>query len=178
MSDPHNTPTIQVLGGEVKPGYIGFSRTTGVLGRLIQLGEKIKFRDGEYNHAFVVVHVGTSPDDIWIVQATLKGVILSHLSDVYPTTSEILLVPPPKACDPSKIVEFANEQIGEPYGLLSDICIAVDILTPEWFWSVRRNGTWMCSALAGEALRYAGWLRRWGDIYTVAPTPLKQAIVL
>jgi hypothetical protein len=176
MSHPLHTPTIKVVGGEIKPGYIGFSRTTGVLGRLIQVGEKWKFGDGEYNHAFVVVSLGSSHDDVWIVQATLKGVILSRMEDLYPTTSEILLVPPPSECDPEKVAVFAHAQVGEPYGLLSDVCIAVDILTPVWFWSVRRDGTWICSALAAESLRYAGMLENWPDIYGVTPTQLKKRI--
>lgn len=175
MSNPSHLPKITVVG-EIKPGYIGFSRTTGVLGRLIQVGEKWKFGDGEYNHSFVVVSLGSSYDDVWIVQATLKGVVLSHLSDLYPTTSEILLTPPPEECDLDKVVLFASEQVGAPYGLLSDICIAVDILTPVWFWAVRRNGTWICSALAAESLRYAGMLENWPDIYGVTPTQLKKRI--
>ena len=171
------TPKITVLNSEIKPGYIGFTRTTGVLGRLIQTGEKLKFKDGEYNHAFVVVSLGSSPDDVWIVQATLKGVVLSHMSDLYPTTSEILICPPSATVSLDSVVEFANAQVGDPYGLMSDICIAVDILSPEWFWSVRRNGTWICSALAAEALRYGGMLENWGDIYTVTPTQLKKRLV-
>ena len=175
IETPH-FPQIAVIGGEIKPGYIGFSRTTGLLGKLIQTGEKWKFGDGEYNHAFVVVSLGSNYNDVWIVQATLKGVILSRLEDLFPTTSEILIVPPPKGTDLYKVVDFANAQIGAPYGLLSDICIGVDILTPVWFWSVRRNGTWICSALAAEALRYGGMLENWPDIYGVTPTQLKRRI--
>jgi len=165
-----------VTEGEIKVGDIGFAHTTGVLGGLIRAGEKLKWRECEWNHAFVVVSVGELASDIWIAEATLKGVVISNLHNMIESGASIRIVRPPKGADPNRVADFAHAQVGKPYGILSDLCIATDILTPDWFISVRRNGTWICSALAAEALRYGGVYFDWEDIYTVTPTQLWIAI--
>lgn len=60
-----------------------------------------------------------------------------------------------------KIVEFAEAQIGKPYGTLDDIAIGVALITRDhtphrlmrW---LSNNGEWICSALCDAALRHAG----------------------
>jgi len=175
MSKPKAPCVINATPSHIKRGDIGYARTNGLLGLLIRVGEKLKWRNGDANHAFVVVTEGDSYDKIWIVQATLKGVVRSRLSELMATSTRIETYPPPTIAHPQLVALFAEYQIGDPYGLLSDICLAVDILTPVWFWSVRRNGTWICSALAAEAMRFAGWYFDFPDVYGVAPTPLKEA---
>jgi hypothetical protein len=93
------------------------------------------------------------------------------------TSTVIEILPAPSGADRNKIIEFAHLQVGDAYGVLSDICIGVDILSPEWFWSVRRNGTWICSALAGEALRYGGHYINIPDVYSNTPTQLYEQLL-
>jgi Permuted papain-like amidase enzyme, YaeF/YiiX, C92 family len=163
---------INLKPSEIKVGDIGFARTKGVLGRLIRYGEYLKFRSSDFNHTFIVVSTGATYDEIFVIQATLKGVRLDRLSSLFENASEIHIVAPPPEVNRRKIALFAISQIGHPYGLMSIACIGLDILTPDWFISTRRNGTWICSALTAEALRYAGWFVDWKDIYTVTPTGL------
>jgi len=157
---------------EIRPGDTGFARTNGLLGLLIRIDEFFKWRNGKFNHAFTVVSHGDNANDIWIVQATLKGVVLSRLQELMDNSTLVEILPAPEGADRKKIIEFAHLQVGDPYGVISDVCIGVDILTPEWFWSVRRNGTWICSALAGEAIRYSGYYINIPDIYSNTPTQL------
>lgn len=163
---------INLKPNEIKIGDIGFARTNGAMGHLIRYGEYLKFRSCDFNHTFIVVSTGATYEEVLIVQATLRGVRLDRLSSLFPDAEELHLVHPPEEADPKKIALFALSQLGSPYGLMSIACIGLDILTPEWFISTRRNGTWICSALTAEALRYAGWFVDWKDIYTVTPTGL------
>jgi hypothetical protein len=158
-----------ITHGEIKPGDLGWAKTTGLLGLLIRFGEWLKFRKADYNHAFTVVGVSET-GEVHIVEATLRGVKFSLLSDLLDKGATVEILPPPSHADRTRIIEFNLKQVGDHYSLLSDVCIALDILTWDNFPSVRRNGTWQCSALQMEALRYAGYFADWGDIYTVTPT--------
>lgn len=162
--------------GELRVGDVGFARTKGIMGRLIRAGEWLKFRICDFNHTFVVVGTGETAEDTWIVQAELRGVSLRRLSEILPAAEEIWYVSPPKEANPLKVAEFSLRQLGAPYGLLTIGCISIDILTPDWFISFRRNGSWICSALTAESLRYAGWLADFDDIYIITPTGLWKAL--
>lgn len=163
---------VNLKPSEIKVGDIGFARTRGVLGHIIRYGEYIKFRSCDFNHTFIVVSTGATYDEIFIVEATLRGVRLNRLSSLFDNAEELHLIRPPEETDPRKVALFALSQLGSPYGLMSIACICLDIFTPDWFVSTRRNGTWICSALTAEALRYAGWFVDWKDVYTVTPTGL------
>ena len=163
---------INLVPSQIKVGDLGFSRTNGAMGHLIRYGEWLKFRSCDFNHAFVVVAEGNTYEEILVVQATLRGVRIDTLASLFPNSLEIHITTPPADANPQKIALFALSQVGSPYGLMSISCISIDILTPDWFVSFRRNGTWVCSALTAECLRYAGHLIDWKDIYIVTPTEL------
>jgi len=164
---------IITTNGQINLGDIGFARTKGTLGLLIRVGEWLKGGRGEVNHAFTIVQL---EPEVRIVEATLKGVKNHTLQSLLNKGAELVIVSPPAEANPAKIVEFNLKQVGDPYGIISDLCIGVDLLTWDSWPSVRRNWTWICSALAGESLRYAGWLKKWGDIYCVTPQALYNAI--
>lgn len=167
---------INLKPAEIGMGYTGYAKTNGQVGRLIRIGEKIKLHHSTYNHVFTVIGTGSEYDDIIVVQATpVHGIIISKLTDITSSATIVDFLPPPKRCDGEKIARFAVEQVGDPYGLLTIACIAIDVITPEWFVSFRRPGSWICSALGGEALRYGGFYIEWGDIYTITPQQLFDA---
>jgi hypothetical protein len=167
---------INLPATEIEVGYTGYAKTNGQVGRLIRIGERIKFHEWDYNHVFTVIGTGSTYEDIIVVQATpVHGVIISKLTDITSSASVCDLFRPPSGCDGQKVAQFARAQVGDPYGLLTIACIAIDILTPEWFVSFRRPGSWICSALGGEALRFGGFYADWGDIYTPTPTQLAHA---
>ena len=158
-----------------RAGDIVFAHTKGTLGRLIRLGERIRWKESasQWNHACVVSRV--SKGEVYVIEATLKGVIESPLSK-YPVHA---VVAPPLGVDVKKLVEFNKAQLGSSYGVLSILCIATDLITGDWFPSLRRDGSWICSALTAEGLRAAGWFTpasNFGDIYT--PTPAQVWLAL
>jgi len=166
--------TTNLAPAEIKRGMTGFARTDGTMGALIRVGEKLRWKDGKYNHCFTVVTEGATYDEVMIVQATMKGVVLSTLASLIATSSTISMYDITElGGDLEKAAWFAEKQIGDPYGLMSDICIGIDIISPIWFAEFRRGGTWICSALAHEAMRFAGVYFDVPDVYMVSPTNLQ-----
>ena len=117
---------------------------------------------------------GATYEEVMIVQATMKGVVKSTLASLIASSQIISMYGIEElGGDPEKAAWFAEKQLGDPYGLLSDICIGIDIISPIWFVEFRRGGTWICSALAHEAMRYAGVYFDVPDVYMVSPTNLQ-----
>lgn len=157
---------------KVQPGDIGFAHTNGVMGRLIRVGEFISLKRAcEWNHMFVVSdHVDTDGTPL-ILQATLRGVTDDCRLDEVSPYGKFITMPPPDACDRHELLAFMKHQVGLEYSKMTILAIAIDIVTWEWFPAFRgaRRSSWICSALVNEALRFAGWLHPWIDIYTVTP---------
>lgn len=78
----------------------------------------------------------------------------------------------PLSCDPQKVLEFARSQVGEHYGFVTIASIVLTLLAPK-FVNIMLADTWICSALAGESMRFGGWLHSWSDIYQVRPSQLR-----
>ena len=163
-----------------QPGDIGFARTNGLMGRLIRVGEWLRFKKGSHwNHEFIVSDLVAENGEPLIIQATLRGVTeTARLSEVAPGGS-YLTMPPPDGVDRHEMLVFAKSQVGIEYGFWTILAIALDIVTWDWFPAFRgaRKQSWICSALVEESMRYGGWLRHWIDIYTVTPAQSYLAIL-
>ena len=157
---------------DVQVGDIVFAHTGTFFGRVIRLGEWIRWRKGAfYNHVCVVNEIR---DGIpFVIQAETRGV-----TDDKPlsTLGQTLVVFPPETVDVDKMLAFYRSQLGKRYGWLTILSIAFNILTPAWL-SVRWAWTWVCSAITAEALRAGGWFHDWPDIYQVTPAQLYDAVV-
>jgi len=163
-----------------QPGDIGFAHSNGFFGKAIRFGERIRWgeKPSEWNHAFIVdrVELVGSVDEgfrheIYIIQAEPSGVTNDKLIQ---SVGSYTLIEPTPDLPRADILKFARAQVGSHYGFMTIVFVALDIISPNWFPSFRRRGTWICSALVAESLRYAGWLEAWGDIYTVTPAQLWQ----
>lgn len=154
-------------------GDIVFAHSNGFMGRAIRFAERLRWRKGSYwNHVCIVE--GKDENGVWqVIQADIRGVERATLKSV----GEYQLVDLPIGVDTSKVLEFTRAQVGSKYSILSILSILIDIITPEWFPSFRRDNTWICSSVTAEALRYGGWLHNWGDIYTVTPSQLALLLV-
>lgn len=139
--------------------------------------------------AYPLTDVNTARGQSWtVIQAEAHGVTGSRpdgttfmqrrLPDVAPG-GFIRLVRPPKGIDPYRVLEFARGEVGAEYGVLTVLGVAFDKVTPAWLhFPIRRPGTWICSALAGESLRLGGFNHRWDDVYDVDPASLLSALLL
>ena len=160
-----------------EPGDIVFARSNGLMGKAIRFGEWLRFRRGSrYNHVCFVDRIENG--EPIVIQAEPQGV-----TDDKPLSSvgAYLLLKPPPGVDPAKVLAFARNQIGDAYGWLMILALAVDIITPAWFptlhFAGKRSNTWICSALSAEALRFGGWYHPWPSIYMVTPSQVYAALL-
>lgn len=171
-----------------EPGDLVFCHSAGVVGAGIRLAEFFRRdwyesklgitrseRPGDFwNHVAVLTQVVGTPDNWMVIQAEGKGVAAAKLGTVAPG-GKYEIVRLPKGLDPGKVVRFMNAQTGSHYGFVTIASILVTLLTPRFF-NVMLPGTWICSAVAGEALRFGGWLHDWSDVYQVTPAQLWMAL--
>ena len=153
-------------------GDVVLAHSNGLMGRAIRFAEKLRWRKGSYwNHTCIVNR--KDENGVWyVIQADIRGVNEARLDSV----GEHQLVDLPEGVDTHKVLEFTRAQLGTGYSILSIISIMFDIVTPNWFPEFRKDNTWICSAVTAEALRYGGWLKNWGSIYTVTPSQLATAL--
>lgn len=155
----------------IQAGDIGWARTTGIMGRLIRLGEWLRFRKSEWNHQFVVTDTVDVDGMPFIIQATMRGVTDTARLDQVAPGGTYITIPPPPEVDRAKLLKFCKAQVGLEYGYWTDIAMAIDIVTWNWFPALRgaRKQSWQCSALVNEGLRFGGWLHPWLSIYNIFP---------
>jgi hypothetical protein len=162
-----------------EPGSIGFCHSKGIISWAIRLGERLRFRHGGFwNHVFIVSDKTNEQGDQLVIQALGNGVDgTKSISTIAPGGS-YKIVPPPVDVLGSDVLLFAESQIGYPYGYLSIVSIALQIILPKWLPlpRVRTNSSWICSALGAESLRCGGWVHDWPDIYSVVPSELYAAL--
>ena len=167
--------TCSICLPDQQAGDLAFCHSRGLASRLIRLGEWIRLKNNRYNH--VAVLQGYNPDTghtlVW--QAEAAGVTdHRRLCEIAPGGT-VEVVAAPWQVFPHKVVAFMRQETGAKYGFLSIAAIALDILTPSAM-DFRKGGTWICSAVAGEALRFGGWLHPWPSIYEVMPQQLYDAL--
>ena len=147
------------------------------MGRLIRFGEALRFKRGsQWNHEFIVSDKTDDRGVFLVIQATLSGVTEDTPID---QMGDYETVGCPRGVNRARVLQFAQAQVGIEYGILTILAIALDILSWNWVPSFRgaRKQSWICSALANEALRFGGWLHPWVDIYSVTPQDGYNAIV-
>ena len=163
-----------------RPGDIGFCHSTGIIGKAIRLGERLRFRDGAFwNHVFVVSDEVDANGEPLVIQAIAKGVDGSRPLATVAPGGKYQVIPLPASVRAEDVVAFAKSQIGQSYGYLSIVSTAVRILMPRWvpLPYIRTASSWYCSALGAEACRAGGWLHTWPDIYNVVPSEFYAALV-
>lgn len=168
----------QARGVSPAPGYLVFTHGRGPIAWAIRFGEWIRFRRGDHwNHTAVIERRAASGEDWVVIEATARGVTRGLLSTIAPGGGyEVVALP--AGVEPSAVVQFARRQLGDAYGWLSIVALAVQIVLPRWFRlpSFRSRRTWICSALAAEAVRCGRWIHDWPDIYQVVPSELFAAL--
>ena len=107
---------------EVRPGYVGFSKSNGFMGKAIRFGEIISGGRGEVNHMFIVDHV--DGENYRTIQAQMKGVTQGELLD-----GEYVILKPPRTVSLTRVSLFARKQVGLEYGIFTILAIAIDIVS-------------------------------------------------
>ena len=161
-------------------GDLVFCHSSGMIGRLIRLGQRIRRNPNwELNHVATLDVYDEAKGDWKVIQAVGAGVTnTAYLADITPGGYYKVVALPAQA-DRDKYLEFERAQVGAKYGYLTDACIALNILTPRWVaFDIRRDGTWICSAVAAAGLEFAGWKSTLhiSDIYQVTPAELDDLV--
>jgi hypothetical protein len=157
----------------MQAGDLVFAHTDDLVGKGIRWAERIRFRGGAaYNHVATLYEF---LDGEWnVIQAQARGIVICPLSRVAPDGS-YTIIQPPTSVNTAKQIEFLEKQLGDSYGFLTIASILVNLFLPH-FINVEMPGTWICSAVAAEALRYGGWYNSWPDIYEVSPAQLYEVM--
>lgn len=162
-------------------GDLVFCHSEGIVGWGIRTAERFR-RDASgseaagarWNHVCVLDRL-LDDGDWTVIQAEGCGVTEgAPLSQVAPGGSyEVLRLP--GQLTRAKVLTFARAQVGRRYGFVTIASILVTLFTPRFF-NVMLPGTWICSAVAAESWRFAGWYHDWPDIYQVSPAQLWVAL--
>jgi hypothetical protein len=167
---------------DIGPGDLVFCYGKGAIAWAIRTVERYRRDWGrvteelgdKFDHVAIVD--AALPDGDWtLIQALSDGVVedkpgkpsrLSHYDGYVIATCP---------GDRTLTVSFARAQVGHKYGFITILSFLITLFTPG-FINVMLPKTWVCSALAGESLRYGNWLHDWPDIYQVSPAQLWCAL--
>ena len=132
-----------------------YSGQGDAIGNLILAGEESWYGIRKWTHSALIV--STQGD---IIEAQAKGVVRAHASKYNRKPTQILYFPEPSN-DPRRAyaVRYAEALIGQPYGKVGFVGLALNILTPEQF-VVSYGRTPICSQLcaaATECMTDHGW---------------------
>lgn len=183
---------------ELQPGDILLTRSNGLIGGIIRVGEYIHvdgwreamgrfWRWAKYrqplsstphdpawvNHAAVYVGNGE------VIEALAQGLVRSPVSKYHPTQFIVIkleaIKPGVDDAHREDLIEFADAEADrhDKYGWFSIFSIIVQILTP-----LKLNLTWkdsmICSAFAARCLEHAGVTLPMWDPYVVTPADLSR----
>lgn len=154
-----------------QPGDILMVRTNHFVSKLIRFGQRAYGKDAaQWNHVAIVVAPEDSEGNGRIVEALTNGICLSPLSK-YPEKDVRLISPIPKAYGGKAYGErlsdidhvlranaanFAESCVGEKYGFLTILAIAIKTLTKGKL-DFNVQGTNICSGLAARSLERMGY---------------------
>ena len=158
---------MQIPLSDALPGDLVFVHGNGFLDRLIQFGERLRWRKGsKWNHTAVLDIL--TPQGWTLIEATGKGVVRGDL-----LAGDYVVVQLPDAVDRQDCLAYARSRAGTEYGFLSVISIAIGILIPWPRVSFRAgDSTLICSALAALSLLCGGWMYPVADYYSISPAAL------
>ncbi len=132
---------------QYRPGDVMFAHTSGWIGRCIRIGQRLRFghsRYAKWNHCAIIVDAGGS-----IVEAAWPEVRVWHvdLSDTVEAIADIHA----SDADRAEVVAFARACVGQHYGWLEIVSIALRLATGSRL-TFGVNNTKICSGLVAEAL--------------------------
>lgn len=151
-----------------KPGDFFLTHGHGPIQRLIQFGQRIRFRGAtrkfaNWNHAGLFVD-----DTGTIIESHARtGVHVAHISDYHNVEYTVVRVTMTEA-DRVQVLKFARWAVGKKYGYLTDLSLAFAMLLGGRF-AFSLDGQEICSGLVARALE------RTGEIFDRDPSRVMPA---
>ena len=163
-----------------RAGDLGFCASKGIIGFIIRLVQSVFWsRNKGLAHCFILDGWDQGRRDWRVIQAHSRGVDADGWLSDLTKRGPYKIVPLPAGADRAKLLLFARSQVGQKYGFLTDVSIAINIITPKLLKiDLRGKGTWICSGLLSGALWFAGWVPmcKAADVYQIAPAELYGAL--
>lgn len=159
----------------MKSGDLVFCHSTHLIGRAIRWGERLRFRKGSYyNHVCTLDEWWEEDGGYWtVIQAESHGVTAFRTLEDATKGGPYTVISAPT--DTNAQMDFLWSQVGDKYGFLTIASVIITLLLPK-FINVMMPNTWICSAVAAEALRTGGWIHSWPDVYQVTPAQLFEVL--
>lgn len=148
----------------VMPGDMILLRRSGFVSWVIRVGERLRLRRAD------VSHTAFCESSQVLIESLTRGTVRTQLS-AYRHTEYWIVRAGLTGDDALQAVAFARSCVGEQYGWLTDLGIALRFLTPGrglWF---GMNGTAICSGLCAEA-QVRGWAIYPVDAAAISPQEL------
>lgn len=148
MIAPELVPVGQDAQG-VRAGDFILCHRRGLVSALIRLGERLRLRRAEVSHAALCRADG------YVYEALVRGVCVTPLA-AYRDVEYWIVRMEMQTTDQRQAIRFARSCVGERYGWLTIVGIALRFLTPGRGLWLGMDGTEICSGLVAEAL-VRGW---------------------
>jgi hypothetical protein len=154
----------------IEPGDAILARTKGFYGAMIRFGQRLRWKNTKTNHVALVVGFDAHGEPL-CAQMAKRGQIV-RVRDIAPG-GKLYLIKAPTGIDRQRAVDFGKRCEGIKYGVLTIICIAINILSPRPFRiDFREDDTLICSALVARAWEHGGWLCP-TDPFQITPAELE-----
>lgn len=133
-----------------QPGDFILTHNSTWSAKLVQFGQKLRYRGADsryarWNHTALIVDNQGS-----IIEAIGRGISQTHLSDYKPTEYYVVHIDASDE-DRQEVVAFARACLGESYGWLTLVSIALSLLSGAKF-SFGLDGQQICSGLVARSL--------------------------
>ena len=150
------------------------THSSGVYGTLIRFGEKLRFTGQDkifahWSHAAIFI------DDQGLIIEALGGGVQKRNIDVYRDTEYVVVHLPPNTSrtDREQTVAFAEYCLGESYGWLTIVSVALTLLsTCKIGFGV--DGQQICSALVARCLERIGEIFKENEPWHLTPADLAK----
>ena len=161
-----------IVNPKIQPGDAVYARTKNPYGFMIRIGQALRWwKYREWNHMAIVESIDAD-GQIWVIQMA-RHCERVKIEDVAPG-GRLKFTSAPEGIDRDRAVAFARFMLGTDYGVLTIVCIAINLLLPEPInFDIRREMTMICSALVARSWEHGGWICRI-DPFTVTPAEMDQ----
>jgi hypothetical protein len=151
---------------DLRPGDFILCHRSGFTSWCIRAGERLRFRRA------LVSHAAFCETDVTLIEALTHGIKRTPLA-YYRQTQYYVVRTRLWPLDAVQARNFAQSCVGDRYGFLIDLGVALRFLTPGkglWF---GMNGTEMCSGLVAQA-QVRGWTNFSENPASISPQGLYE----
>lgn len=138
---------------DLYPGDLVLVHKTGPFGKLIEIGQRVKYRSSPLAHW---THVAISGRGMLVEARFHKGVVQSSVVEYIDLDCLVVNISADHE-DREQMLNFMRAALGRKYGLLTDISLGLSMVS-GWRFNFGAANTLICSGLAGETLSRGAYI--------------------